>query len=69
MQGSAVCSFSLRVVYGYRVAYIVGHHDTQCLSLGSLVFAHLGGIRDQNATNVYLAISYNYIFLLLQYHI
>ena len=24
--------------------YYRGHHDTQCLSLGSIVFAHLGGM-------------------------
>ena len=27
--------------------------NTQCSSLGSLVFTHLGGIRDKDATNVY----------------
>ena len=43
MYGSAICSFIPRV-YGYKVTYVVGHHDTQCSPLGSLVFAHLGGI-------------------------
>ena len=44
------------------------HHDTQHSSLGSLVFAHLGGIQEIEIQLMYITIYYYYIFLLLQYH-
>ena len=48
---------------------IMVHHDTQCSSSGSLVFAHLGGIREKNMQlNMYITLYYSYISLLLQYH-
>ena len=46
------------------------HRNTQCSSLGSLVFACLDGIGDTNMQlDTYMILYYNYIFLLLQYHI
>ena len=45
------------------------HHDTQCSSSGSLVFAHLGGIQEIKMQLLYITIYYYYILLLLQYHI
>ena len=46
------------------------HHDTQCSSLGSLVFACLGSIKKDTMQLyvTYIILYYNYIPLLLQYH-
>ena len=41
--GECVC---LKVVYRHRVMYIEVHCDTQYLSSGSLVLAHLASIRE-----------------------
>ena len=48
---------------------ILVHHNTQHSSLGSLVFAHLGSIREKTIQlYMYITHYYNYISLLLQYH-
>ena len=49
--------------------YILVHHDTQCSSLGSLVFACLGSMRNKiMQLNMHITLYYNYISLLLQHH-
>ena len=47
MYGSARCEQVLELSRG-RVLHVRAHHNTQCLSLGSLVFTHLGSIRKRN---------------------
>ena len=45
------------------------HCDTQFSSLGSLVFTHLGGMREKTMQcYMYITLYYNYISLLLQHH-
>ena len=71
MYGNAGVYVSLKVVEGYSVAYMIliwMHCDTQCSSLGSLVFTHLGSIQEIKMQLMYITIYYYYIFLLLQYH-
>ena len=52
----------------YFICYL--HCDTQCSSLGSLVFAHLGSIKIiMQLIDTNIPLSYNYNILpLLQYH-
>ena len=45
------------------------HCNTQCSSSGSLVFTHLGCMREKTMQlYMYMTLYYNYISLLLQYH-
>ena len=50
MYGSARCEWILGLSRGKMLHIyicILVHHNTQCLSLGSLVFAYLGGMREK----------------------
>ena len=40
-------------------------HDTQCLSLGSLVFARLGSMKRENHATIYVYISSDAFFMFL----